>query len=299
MARRGLRLRLLTAFAMAAVLIIAAGPAGAQKKGGVLRVGNLGEPPDARRALDDRQHHRDADQPHLRGALQPRRASNKPIPMLAEGVPTGQPGRPRSTPSSSARAIKFHNGKEMTVGRRGRLAHALGQAVRLRQGAVRPGGGLRAPDKYTVELKLKEKSAIVLISLAVPNNFGAIYPKEIAEKFPPEQKVTEFIGTGPFKLVEWKPDQYIRMVRFDDYKPRSEKPNGYGGGKIAYVDEIRWMPGAGRGDPRRPGGDGRARLRRRPERSTRTTGSRRTPTPAPSSRSRTTGSSRSSTRRKA
>src|SRR3989441_8706429 len=36
------------------------------------------------------------------------------------------------------------------------------------------------------------RSAIVLISLAVPNNFGAIYPREIAEKFPPEQKVTEY-----------------------------------------------------------------------------------------------------------
>src|SRR5207247_3878509 len=57
----------------------------------------------------------------------------------------------------------------------------------------------RAVDKYTVEMKLKEKSAIVLISLAVPNNFGAIYPKEIAEKFAPEVKATEYLGTGPFK----------------------------------------------------------------------------------------------------
>src|SRR5262249_57797775 len=38
------------------------------------------------------------------------------------------------------------------------------------------------------------------------------------------------------------PDQYIRMTRFDEYKPRSEKPNGFGGGKIAYTDEIRWQP---------------------------------------------------------
>src|SRR4030095_11457321 len=90
--------------------------------------------------------------------------------------------------------------------------------------------------------KMKEKSAIVLISLAVPNNFAAIYPKEIAEKFEPAVKDTEYIGTGPYKLAEWKPDQYIRMVRFDDYKSRNEKPNGYGGGKTAYVDEIRWVP---------------------------------------------------------
>jgi peptide/nickel transport system substrate-binding protein len=55
-------------------------------------------------------------------------------------------------------------------------------------------------------------------------------------------KATEYIGTGPFKLAEWKPDQYIRMVRFDEYSSRNEKPNGYGGGKTAYLDEIRWQP---------------------------------------------------------
>src|SRR5512136_1452265 len=97
---------------------------------------------------------------------------------------------------------------------------------------------IRAVDKYTVEIKLKEQLGTVVISLAVQNNFGAIYPKEVAEKFAPEVKATEYIGTGPFKLAEWRPDQYIRMVRFDDYKPRSEKASGYGGSKIAYLDEI-------------------------------------------------------------
>jgi peptide/nickel transport system substrate-binding protein len=100
----------------------------------------------------------------------------------------------------------------------------------------------KATDKYAVELKLKEKSAIVLVSLAVPNNMGAIYPKEIAEKFPPDQRITEFVGTGPFKLAEWKPDQYIRMTRFDDYKGLAGKQSGYGGAKVVYVDELRWIP---------------------------------------------------------
>jgi peptide/nickel transport system substrate-binding protein len=81
-----------------------------------------------------------------------------------------------------------------------------------------------------------------LISLANANNFSAIYPKEMAEKYPTPNKVTEFIGTGPFRLVEWKPDSYIRMVRYDNYKARSETPSGWGGRKTAYVDELRWIP---------------------------------------------------------
>ena len=32
------------------------------------------------------------------------------------------------------------------------------------------------------------------------------------------------------------------MVRFDDYRARAEKANGYGGAKVAHVDEVRWIP---------------------------------------------------------
>jgi len=138
--------------------------------------------------------------------------------------------------------IKFHNGKEMTSEdvvaslQRWTQQSQYGKALAAVLAEMRPSG------KYAIELKLKQKSAAVVVSLAAPNNFGAIYPKEIAEKFPPAEKVTEFVGTGPFKLAEWKPDQHIRMVRFDDYKPRSEPASGYGGAKVVHVDEIRWIP---------------------------------------------------------
>ena len=49
--------------------------ADAQKKGGILARRQSGRAAGARRPLDDREHHRDADQPHLRRALQPRRAT--------------------------------------------------------------------------------------------------------------------------------------------------------------------------------------------------------------------------------
>ncbi len=124
---------------------------------------------------------------------------------------------------------------------------------------------VKATGKYAIELKLKQKYAAVEVNLAAPNNFGAIYPKEIAEKFPPAEKATEFIGTGPYKLAEWKPDQHIRMVRFDDYKSRTEKTNGYGGAKTVWVDEIRWIPVPGRRHAGGPDGDWRAGFRRRPQ----------------------------------
>src|SRR3989449_11329099 len=241
--------------ALVAMLLSASSVAAAEtpKRGGVIRVGNLGEPP----ALDA--HWTTATitevlTNHVYEGLYSLDSSNRPIPMLAEGHTVSKDGLVYSF--KLRQGIKFHNGKEMTsedvvasLGRWGKQS-IYGKALFAQVSE------LKAVDKYTVELRLKEKSAIVLISLAVPNNFGAIYPKEIAEKFPPEQKATEWIGTGPFKLAEWKPDQYIRMVRFDDYKSRNEKPNGYGGGQTAHADGIAWIPGPEAAPPGAQGGAG-------------------------------------------
>src|SRR5207302_300753 len=167
-------------------------------------------------------------------------SSNRPIPMLAESHTVSKDGLVYTF--KLRQGVKFHNGKEMTSEDVVASLARWGKQSIYGKALFAQVAEWKALDKYTVEMKLKEKSAIVLISLAVPNNFGAIYPKEVAEKFAPEVKATEYIGTGPFKLAEWKPDQYIRMVRFDEYKSRNEAPNGYGGGKTAYLDEVRFQP---------------------------------------------------------
>ena len=213
--------------------------ADAPKRGGVLRVGNLGEPP----ALDAHWTTASITETltnHLYEGLYSLDANNRPIPMLAEGHTVSRDGLTYTF--KLRQGVKFHNGKEMTSEDVVASLARWGKQSIYGKALFAQVAEWKAVDKYTAEMKLKEKSAIVLISLAVPNNFGAIYPKEIAEKFPPEIKVTEYVGTGPFKLAEWKPDQYIRMVRFDDYKARNEKPNGYGGGKTAHLDEVRWIP---------------------------------------------------------
>ena len=212
----------------------------AQKKGGVLKIGNLGEPP----SLDPHwgtQTITEVLTNHIFEGLYSLDASYRPVPMLAEALPVIS--RDGLTYTIKLRqGVKFHNGKEMTAddvlasltrwGKRSTYGKSLYAQI----------ADVRVVDKHAIEIKLKEKSAIVVISLAIPNNFGAIYPKDIAEKFPPDQRITEWVGTGPFKLAEWKPDQYIRMVRFDEYKPLAGKQSGYGGAKTVHVDELRWIP---------------------------------------------------------
>src|SRR5262249_50871325 len=225
---------------LALAVVIASPPAGAQRRGGVRRVGVIGEPP----ALDA--HWTTATitsnmSNHLYEGLYTLDEGRRPIPMLAESLPAVS--RDGLTYTIKLRqGIKFHNGKELGSEDVVASLKRWGQQSVYGRVVFAQTADVRAVDRYTVELRLKERSAVVVISLAVPGNFAAIYPKEVAEKFKPQEKVTEFVGTGPFKFAEWKPDQYIRFVRFDDYRPRSEKGNGYGGSKTAYVDEIRWIP---------------------------------------------------------
>src|SRR5919106_2478094 len=226
--------------ALSALVLVASGISDAQtaRRGGVLKVGNLGEPP----TLDA--HWTTATitevlAQHLYEGLYALDAKAQPIPMLAEGMPAVS--RDGLTYTFKLRqAVKFHNGKELTSAdvvaslNRWGAQSTYGKTLYARVAEV------RAVDKYTVQMQLKEKTATVLISLAIPNNFAAIYPKEVVDKFKPAEKATEWIGTGPFKLAEWRPDRHIKMVRFDDYQPRKESASGYGGRKGRQHNKVLW-----------------------------------------------------------
>src|SRR5437763_12564237 len=192
-----------------AALVLVAGSAlaaDAPRKGGMLRVGNLGEPP----ALDAHWTTASITETltnHIYEGLYSLDSSNRPIPMLAESHTVSKDGLVYTF--KLRQGVKFHNGKEMTSEDVVASLARWGKQSIYGKALFAQVAEWKALDKYTAEMKLKEKSAIVLISLAVPNNFGAIYPKEIAEKFAPEVKATEYVGTGPFKLAEWKPDQHI------------------------------------------------------------------------------------------
>ena len=68
-------------------------------------------------------------------------------------------------------------------------------------------------------------------------------PKEIADKAGKNRLSTDMvIGTGPYKLVEHKVDRYLRFQRWDKFAPRDEPANGMAGKRIAYLDELLFMP---------------------------------------------------------
>jgi peptide/nickel transport system substrate-binding protein len=208
------------------------------RRGGALRVAMIGEPP----SLDL----------HWTTAVITREtvgnvyetlftldAKYQPVPLLAEGYEALEGGKRYAI--RLRKGVRFHNGKEMTsadvvpsLQRWGRMASA-GKSV------FRTVEAVEAKGPTTVEVRLKEPSGVLIMALAQLDNGAAIYPKEVIEAAG-EAQVKEFIGTGPFKFVEHKPDRHIKLARFDGYASRTEPANGLGGQRAAYVDELYFVP---------------------------------------------------------
>jgi ABC-type transport system substrate-binding protein len=86
--------------------------------------------------------------------------------------------------------------------------------------------GIKALDQQTVEFTLSQPDVTFLNKMAL--NFAFIVPKEEVEKAG-ENFGHAPVGTGPFKLKEWQPGQYLIFERYPDYF--------YEG--LPYLDQVR------------------------------------------------------------
>jgi peptide/nickel transport system substrate-binding protein len=103
-------------------------------------------------------------------------------------------------------------------------------------------GKIAPVDKNTFKLELAEYFGPVLDALGKPsNNVPFMMPARIAAT-PPDEQITEIVGSGPFKfpIDEWQPGAQAVYVRNPDYIPRDEAASGSTGGKKAYLDKVIW-----------------------------------------------------------
>ena len=94
-----------------------------------------------------------------------------------------------------------------------------------------------APDKDTFVITLKKVQPTFLEILSAFSAPIVIIPAEDRDD-PPMQLKT--IGTGPWQLVESVPGGYVKMKRYDGYKPNTnfEQKTGFGGYKQACFDTV-------------------------------------------------------------
>ena len=132
--------------------------------------------------------------------------------------------------------VKFHNGEEMkaddVVASMNRWIEKFGNAKTL-VGEAR----FVKQDDYTVSITMDKPCISFLNAIAGAKQVAAIMPASVIAGAD-DSGVKEYIGTGPYKFVEWKQDQYILLEKFDSYSPVDKPSDGYSGKKEALTEKV-------------------------------------------------------------
>ncbi|HVL70915.1 MAG TPA: ABC transporter substrate-binding protein [Beijerinckiaceae bacterium] len=214
----------------------------AQTKGGDVVIAIAQAPPSLDAHVTSAQAARNINL-HIYETLYARDENAKPVPDLAEGVKISEDGK--TYVFTLRRGVKFHNGKEMTAED---AAASLERYRKVGASAALLGAvdTVKATGPHELTVTLKSVQSTFLDNLSSPRAPIAIYPAEEAAK--PANQVN-FIGTGPFKYVEYRPDSHVRLQRNDDYvpNPNYQKRDGFAGKKEVFIDTVtfRFMPEMG------------------------------------------------------
>ena len=206
------------------------------RMGGILKVATIGEPP----TLD--MPSSTATQVyeimwHVNESLFAYDKTWTPAPLLAESATLGERGLRLTI--ALRKGVKFHNGKEMTAADVVPSLQRWGKVASVGKVLWRDVESIEARDPYTVVVHLKKPSGSFLYGLSEPHS--SIYPKESIDAAGDAQ-LKEFIGTGPYRFVEHRPDRHIKLVRFKEYAARTDAPSGFAGKRTAWLDEILFIP---------------------------------------------------------
>lgn len=130
------------------------------------------------------------------------------------------------------KGVKFHNGKEMTAAD---VIWSMQYAMDPKNGAYGRDGlltvaSLTAPDPLTLRVTLKEAYAPFLARISSIQGFpvvpqGSVPPgREAMALYPP--------GTGPFAMVDYKPNQLLAFKKFDSYWQKG----------LPHIQEVLFRP---------------------------------------------------------
>jgi len=143
-------------------------------------------------------------------------ADLNPQPALATGWEAGDDGK--RYVFHLRQGVKWHDGKPFTAAdvqfsmlEVWKKLHGRGRSTYDKVTSV------ETPDDHTVVVTLSEPSPVILNALS--SYESQVVPRHIFEgaQIAGHPALNAPIGTGPFKFVEWKKGQYIRLARNADY----------------------------------------------------------------------------------
>jgi peptide/nickel transport system substrate-binding protein len=165
------------------------------------------------------------------------------IPMLAESYEISEDGRTYTF--ALRQGVTFHNGEEMTAQdvewSWNRLAGDASESHCKNffngQNNIKVTSA-KAVDDYSFVITLEEPYAVFLATMARFDcgSMAVLHPDSVNS----DGSWNTPLGTGPYRMGDHAPGRYVELNRFAGYSSRDGQPNGYGGGKHASVDTLRW-----------------------------------------------------------
>jgi len=160
-------------------------------------------------------------------------------PLLATGAHWSDGNSTLTIPLRAG--VSFHDGTVMTADD---VVASLARWLKLAALGQQAAGAIKdivSKGPQTVQIHLSKPFGLLPTYLANPNNMAAIMPRALIQRYG-DQPIPIPVGTGPYKFQDWRPDAYVKLVRWDKYVPVNQPPSAYAGRRVAYLDEIDFLP---------------------------------------------------------
>ncbi|MCP3390552.1 ABC transporter substrate-binding protein [Bradyrhizobium sp. CCGB12] len=170
------------------------------------------------------------------------RADGTVAPMLAKAIETSADSRTYTF--TLREGVTFHNGAPLTSREvawtwERFLDPKSGWPCRTNFDGTRKIkiAEITTPSPQQVVFRLAEPTGAFLSTMARADcdGTGIAHPDSVGA----DGTWQKAIGTGPFKLTEWRRGQFIELARNEAYAARSEPSDGLAGVKLAKVDRVR------------------------------------------------------------
>ncbi len=154
----------------------------------------------------------------------------KMVPVLAESHEASKDGLVYTV--KLKRGIKFHDGTDFNAEAvKATFDRVTNPENKLKRYALYKNiAKTEVVDPFTVRFTLAEPFSPFINSLAHPS--GVIMSPAAMQKFGSKGMAQNPVGTGPFKFVEWKPSDYLKVEKFAGYWRKG----------LPKVDTITWRP---------------------------------------------------------
>jgi peptide/nickel transport system substrate-binding protein len=136
--------------------------------------------------------------------------------------------------------VLFHDGAPLTARDIVASIERWGRLVGLGQSLMEAVDEFIIEDDHTFEIHLNEPFGTLPIALARQNQGCAIYPEWAIEEVG-DEPLESLVGTGPYRFVEYQPDEHILLERFEVYNPAPGEEDGYGGSKHRFLDQLMFI----------------------------------------------------------